>query len=195
MRARLPFGLLLAGALAACANGPRREAPRDAAPPLLAPASVGAPLQVQQILHAAYGSDESTLQCVVSDDAETLSVVCLTAMGQRVFTLDYDGRELKAQRAPFAPDAIDPARIVADLQLAYWPLAALQPAWQRAGYAVSEPRPGLRRVVRDGRLYAEVHEALPALVNGRGEGWPARVWLVNLAYGYALDIETQAAAE
>lgn len=163
--------------------------------PLLPPASLGAPLQARQILHAAYGSDEATLQCVVDADGALLSVVCLTALGQRVFTLTYDGRELKTLRAPFAPDSIDPQRIVADLQLAYWPLEALQPAWQRAGYGVSEPRPGLRRVIRDGRLFAEVHSATPALSNGRSAAWPARVWLVSFAYGYALDIETQATAE
>lgn len=183
--------------LAACANGPATRPATGAATtlPLLPPASLGAPLQAQQILHAAYGSDEATLQCVVETDATLLSIVCLTALGQRVFTLTYDGHELKALRAPFAPDSIDPQHIVADLQLAYWPLAALQPAWQGAGYGVSEPRPGLRRVVRDGRLFAEVHSAAPALSNGHGAAWSARVWLVNFAYGYALDIETQVAAE
>ncbi|WP_051278016.1 DUF3261 domain-containing protein [Solimonas flava] len=181
--------LLLGG----CANGPvRSETPRAAAPPLLAPASVGDALQVQQLLHAAYGSDETTLQCVVSDDLATLSVVCLTALGQRVFTLDWDGRQLKAQRAPLAPERIDPQRIVADLQLAFWPLAALQDGWRSSGYAVSEPRPGLRRVLRDGRIVAEVHRGQPPLAGGV---WPARLWLVNLAYGYTLDIETQDAAE
>lgn len=188
---------IAAALLAACANGPTARPAASAATtlPLLPPASLGAPLQAQQILHAAYGSDEATLQCVVDADSAVLSIVCLTALGQRVFTLSYDGRELKALRAPFAPDSIDPQRIVADLQLAYWPLEALQAAWQRAGYGVSEPRPGLRRVIRDGRLFAEVHSAAPALSDGRSAAWPARVWLVNFAYGYALDIETQATAE
>lgn len=195
MRAAVFLTASLSLALAACANGPQRAAPALDAPPLLAPSSLGATMQAQQILHAAYGSDEATLQCVVNADAELLSVICLTAMGQRVFSLDYDGRELKALRAPFAPSSIDPARIVADLQLAYWPLSALQPAWQRAGYELSEPRPGLRRLQSGGRLVAEVHEAMPAQSEGGRAEWPARVWLANFRYGYALDIETQTAGE
>src|SRR3546814_3823509 len=105
--------------LPACASlAPADEAASTSPPlPLLSPASLGASLQAEQVLHVAYGSDEHSLQCVVRDDAKSLSLICLTGMGQRVFTLDYDGSDLKTWRAPFAPDAIDPQRIVADLQL------------------------------------------------------------------------------
>lgn len=182
---RRTLPLMLAGVaasmLSACAST-FVQATGDA-PPLLSPASLGATVQAQQVLHAAYGKDEHSLQCVVSDDTKTLSLICLTATGQRLFTLDYDGANLKAWRAPYAPDRIDPAHIIADLQLAFWPLAPLQAAWQPRGYEIVEPRPGLRRMIRDGRIVTEVHSAQPG-------AWPARLWLVNLAYGYSLDIET-----
>src|SRR3546814_15580266 len=103
-------------------------------------------------------------------------------MGQRVFTLDYDGSDLKTWRAPFAPDAIDPQRIVADLQFAYWPLPALKSAWQIGETQVIEPRPGLRRLIHGDRIVAEVHSAT-------ADRFPARLWLVNFVYGYSLDIE------
>ena len=188
IRPRFAGAVTLLALLAACANGPTRDtAPQDALP-LLTPASAGNAVQVQQLLHAAYKHDESTLQCVVSNDLRTLSLVCLTAMGQRVFTLDWDGAQLKATRAPFAPSSIDPQRIVSDLQLAYWPLAALQDAWRASGAEVSEPRPGLRRLTRGGQLVAEVHQGQAA--DNEGD-WPARLWLANFAYGYSLDMESQ----
>lgn len=171
--------------LAACASGTTlRAATSTPALPLLSPASLGTSLQAQQVLHIAYGGDEHSLQCVVRDDASALSLVCLTGMGQRVFTLDYDGRELKTWRAPFAPDSIDPQRIVADLQFAYWPLPALQQAWQNDSTKLVEPRSGLRRLIRDDRIVAEVHSA-------NSERFPARLWLVNFVYGYSLDIDSQ----
>src|SRR3546814_7795605 len=104
-------------------------------------------------------------------------------MGQRVFTLDYDGSDLKTWRAPFAPDAIDPQRIVADLQFAYWPLPALKSAWQIGETQVIEPRPGLRRLIHGDRIVAEVHSAT-------ADRFPARLWLVNFVYGYRSEEHT-----
>ncbi|HEY9547675.1 MAG TPA: DUF3261 domain-containing protein [Solimonas sp.] len=172
--------------LPACASlAPADDAASTSPPlPLLSPASLGASLQAEQVLHVAYGSDEHSLQCVVRDDAKSLSLICLTGMGQRVFTLDYDGSDLKTWRAPFAPDAIDPQRIVADLQFAYWPLPALKSAWQIGETQVIEPRPGLRRLIHGDRIVAEVHSAT-------ADRFPARLWLVNFVYGYPLDIDSQ----
>lgn len=171
--------------LAGCASGgPLHPATSTPPLPLLSPASLDSTLQAEQVLHIAYGGDEHSLQCVVRDDATTLSLICLTGMGQRVFTLDYDGTALKTWRAPFAPDAIDPQRIVADLQFAYWPLPALQQAWQNGSTRLVEPRPGLRRLIRDDRIVAEVHSAT-------ADRFPARLWLVNFIYGYSLAIDSR----
>lgn len=171
--------------LGACAQQPLAPTPGDSgALPLLAPQSFGAEAQVQQQLHVAYGKDEAALQSVVRIDATKIALIGLTVTGQRLFTLDYDGESLQATRAAFAPEQIAPERILADLQFAHWPLAALQAAWAPFGYSVSEPRPGLRQLRRDGLLIAETHSTEPG-------PWPARLWLVNLRYGYTLDIETQ----
>lgn len=169
-----------------CAQQPLAPAPADSgALPLLAPPSFGAEAQVQQLLHVSYGKDEAALHSVVRIDAAKISLIGLTASGQRLFTLDYDGENLQATRAAFAPEQIAPERILADLQFAHWPLPALQAAWAPFGYAVSEPRAGLRQLRRDGLLIAETHSTAAG-------PWPARLWLVNLRYGYTIDIESQA---
>lgn len=179
------MALLLASA---CAQQPQRSAAADAgALPLLAPQSFGAEAQVQQQLHVAYGKDEAALQSVVRIDAARIALIGLSLSGQRLFTLDYDGETLQATRAAFAPEQIAPERVLADLQFAHWPLAALQAAWAPFGYAVSEPRAGLRQLRRDGQLVAETHST-------QAGPWPARLWLVNLRYGYTLDIESRVLA-
>lgn len=171
--------------LAACAYVPPAPDTGATTLPLLSPASLGKAMQIRQVLHAAHGDQDVTLQCVVSDDLQTLSMVCLTALAQRVFTLGYDGQSLKTWRAPYAPDGIDPARIVADLQFAYWPLTTLESAWRGSGYQLDEPRAGLRRLRQRGRIVAETHSA-------DSDPWPSRLWLVNFDHDYALDIESSA---
>lgn len=166
--------VLLAALLSACASVPAAIAPGEF--PLLPPASYGRSVQLQQVLHAAYGGNEGSLQCVVDIGPERVLVVGLTAAGQRVFRISWDGTRIEAERSPMAPDAIQPQRILSDLQLALWPLAALQSAagedWQ-----VSEPRPGVRRLRQGGAIVSEVHDA--------GGG---RLWLVSLRHGYTLDV-------
>jgi hypothetical protein len=173
----LAAALLLAG----CASSGGTLPPVPALAPLT-PASFGGSVQVEQTLSAAYGDRESTLTCVLDVSPQKLTVVGLTATGQRVFTLSYDGVSVTAQRSVFAPKEIAPERILADLQFAFWPLAALQGVGN--GWDVSEPREGLRRIRYAGRLVAETHRL------GSG-AFPERLWLSNFAYGYALDIRSR----
>jgi hypothetical protein len=123
-------------------------------------------------------------QCVVDVDAERLTLVGLSAQGQRWFSLRYDGRSLETQISPQAPELFDPQRMLADLQLALWPLAALQQAFADSGWQVSEPAPATRRLRRDGRLVAEVHY-------GGADPWNGRLWFSHFASGYTLAVQSQ----
>lgn len=152
--------------------------------PLLSPAALGATQQVTQLLRGEFGEQQFNLRCVVTVNAEQLSVIGLTSMGMRAFTLRYDGTQLSEERAPQLPDALQAARLLNDLQLAYWPLPALQQAWQPLGAEVSEPYPGTRRLRRAGKLLAEVHYA--------ADPWHGRVWLRHIEHGYNLYIESSA---
>lgn len=178
--------LLAAAALCGCATAPTTVQPvtaADSAFPLLAPASFGRSAQFEQVLHAAYGPQEATIQCVVTITPQRLSVLGLTALGQRVFTLEYDGIALTGERSSFAPPQVQPQRVLADIQFALWPLAALQAATAGGDWRVTEPRPGLRRLARGETLVAEVHRA--------GDD---RLWLAQLRDGYTLDITTRETA-
>ncbi len=170
--------------LTACMGPSPRPTPDTTLFAPLAPASLGYAVDADQLLSAAYGARESTLRCIVTVDADTLQVIGLTASGQRVFSLRYDGTRIDGERSAFAPDQVDPLHILTDIQLAFWPLEAVATAAAQRGWQVSEPRPGLRRVSGNGRIVAEVHYAGPA-------PWNGRIWLSNFVAGYSLDIRTQ----
>jgi hypothetical protein len=179
---RIALSILLALTLGACASISGRPTP-GATLPLLPPASLGATHVAQQVLHVAFGAQDATINVVLTVSPQQLQVIGLNAVGMRLFTLEYDGATLKAERAPGLPEQVDPARILADLQLAYWPLPALQAAAQGSDWQITEPYAGTRRLRRGGRLIAEVHYA-------DRTPWEGRVWLANYEVGYSLAVQS-----
>jgi hypothetical protein len=185
-------GLALAALLfAACAHAPPPAATpaivsAPQAAPSFAPPDVLSPRSASQVIHAAYGSRVATLRTAVQIDAGGLKVVGVSATGMRLFSAAYDGKRVTAERSPFVPKEVSPERVLADMQLALWPLAALQGAYASSGETVSEPHPGVRRVIRGDRLVAEVHYATD-------DPWNGRLWFVNFEFGYSLTIDTSPA--
>lgn len=169
--------------LIACATSLRRDAEPAPAPPALAPPAAISPRSAAQVIRAAYGAREATLRTAIEVDADSVRVVGVSATGQRLFSARYDGRAISAERSAFVPADIAPERVLADMQLALWPLAAVQAAARATDATVTEPFAGVRRLRRGDRLVAEVHY-------GSADPWNGRLWFVNLEFGYTLTIDT-----
>jgi hypothetical protein len=150
--------------------------------PLAAPAALSA-RAASQVIHAVYGSRSMTLSTAIQLDAAGLKVVGVTATGQRLFTVSWNGTEVSAQKSAFVPGDVDPERVLADVQLALWPLPAVQQAFGQAGLDVTEPFAGVRRLRRGAALIAEVHYA-------GADPWNGRLWFVNFEFDYSLTIDT-----
>ena len=133
----------------------------------------------------AYGENGATFQCVVRVTEAQVDVIALLPLGPRAFSLSWDGTQLKSESAMKNEQAPKPEQMLADLELAFWPLAALQNAALNTDWSISEPQAGTRRIVHRGRLYAEVRH------DRGGDAWDGRTWLVNFPQGYSLDIESQ----
>ena len=103
----------------------------------------------------------------------------------RLFTIRYDGNTVQSETAPAMSGPLMPERLLADLQLVFWPLASLAKPMAEAGWQLSEPSPGIRRLRRGEQLIAEAHY-------GGDDPWSGRSWLVNFEYGYSLQIDSQA---
>jgi hypothetical protein len=182
--------LPLCALAAACTHAPPpapvpavATAPQPAAEPALAPPMAAGARNASQVIHAAYGARAVTLRTAIEVNAAGLAVVGVTATGQRLFTARYDGTRITAEKSPFVPASLDPARVLADMQLALWPLPAVQAAFRERGLAVSEPFAGVRRLMRGATLLAEVHYA-------GADPWDGRLWFVNFEFDYSLTIDT-----
>lgn len=174
--------ILAALLLAACASTPPSP---SSSRPLVSPAALGGERAANQIVRGAIGARELTISCVVTVKDGAMTVVGLNAMGVRLFTVRYDGMTVQSEKGLPTPEQLTPERLLADLQLVFWPLASLQQPLQDAGWQVSESTSGTRRLRRGDHLMAEAHYA-------DQDPWTGRSWLVNFEYDYSLQIDSKA---
>ncbi|MCC2657805.1 MAG: hypothetical protein K0Q76_2913 [Panacagrimonas sp.] len=168
--------------LSACSVFPLHE--RAPSRPLLSPAALGASHHALHLISGVIGEHDVRFQCVVTVEPARLTVIALGAQGQRWFTLRHDGATLSLERSPDAPEGVDPQRVLADLQLALWPLPALQAAMAGTAWDVGEPAASTRRLRHAGRLITEVHYRDP-------DPWQGRQWLIDVEQDYSLLIESR----
>ncbi len=179
---------LLLPLLAACATTSARRG--FEALPLLPPAAFGAEaagvqrltlsrLGTREKSGGASGSDQLVLDAAVEVDAAQLRVAGVL-LGQRILLLTWDGSQLTEQREPVVPQALGGRAILRDLQLVYWPAAAVRAALPR-GWQLQE-QAARRRLLRGATVVFE---------SERGDAAPlgnASLW--NHVGQYRIDIES-----
>jgi len=160
---RLIAGVVLAGALAACAPAPVRApaAPRETPQLRLAPALLGRALNLQQHLTLQAPGREQQLDVLLEADARHVQMG-VVAMGQVAARLDWDGATLTEERAPWWPQAVSGSRILSDLQLTLWPVAAIQAALP-AGWRLAESG-DVRTLTQDGEVVTVITRRSPQVV-------------------------------
>lgn len=168
---RLTIGALLV-LLTACAG------PRPWFEPL-GPGSLDRPTPIRQLVTVEIEGRDHTLQTVLNRGRSELTLVGLTSVGQRVFTMSWDGREATLRSRLTELDRLDPLWMLTDIQLAYWPLAPLRTALPE-GFALEEI--GTLRVLwQDGEL-------LWMRASESASPWQSEVMVFNASLGYRLRI-------
>jgi hypothetical protein len=181
---------LLLATLAACSSVP--NATGHAAPARLglklAPASLGRTLSLQQHLRVERAGRTDELDTALEIDAQRLTLVGL-AVGQRVMTLEYDGKELKTWRHFMLPAQVRAEDVLEDLQLTLWPAAAIRtalpPDWELQD-TPGEAAPAMRRTL------SFQHRPVMVIDYPGAQRWDGKVVLTNLRYHYRLTITTAA---
>ncbi|MES2740479.1 MAG: DUF3261 domain-containing protein [Pseudomonadota bacterium] len=170
---------LLVALLAGCASAPPAPAPARLGL-RLAPAALGHSISVQQHLRVERGGRIDELDAALEVDPGQLDLVGL-ALGQRVLSLHYDGKELSTWRHFMLPAQVRAEDVLEDMQLTLWPAAAIQAALP-AGWRIEEQ--GMRRTLSlDGVPVTRIdYSAHPR--------WSGTVVLENLRYHYRLTIQS-----
>jgi hypothetical protein len=155
--------------------------------PLLAPSTFGEALIAQQRITLTAPPPSKlgrfALNFVVSVDATNLVLVGFDPTGQRLLTVNYDGKKVDLEPPGVLPEGLDPHLLVSDLEQAFWPLTRLQAALAGTSWQVEEPSPGRRQVRQGDKLHADIYYTGPA--------WNGHVTLVNHDAGYSIDIDSR----
>ena len=177
-------GLLLLG------YGPVRAAEKALLGPhyallLPSPAELGRQVEMTQFLTAKYKDDQFTFEGRLSISPEKLVLAGVDGMGRRAMTVTWDGHDMTVERAPWLPESLRPASILADIVVLYWPEKAVRRALAPSG-CVLLATPKSRRV-RCGSA-----EVLRAKFDWAADGpWTGTVQYSNLAWGYEIGIQSQ----
>jgi len=173
---RFVAGALFSAMLTACASAPSAS-PLAAVSFRLPPASLGRTLAWQQRLQITrQGRAQPPLDALLEADAQGLRLALL-GTGQTLARLEWDGQSLRAEQAAGWPKEIPAESVLSDMQLALWPLAALQAALPADATLVDE---GQLRVLRQ-------HGTIVTTVRDPGT---LHIELANQALGYTLRIDS-----
>ena len=164
--------------LGACVHAPRK--PAVALPALqLPPAALGQTLALQQRLQFHFGNQARSMDALLEVDPDEVRLV-VQALGQVGVRLQWDGKTLQQQRAPWLPPTVRAERVLDDLQFTLWPVDAIRTALP-AGWSVRD----------NGKTRELLHGEQVWLSLTRVD---AAHWrLDNRAEGYQLDIASTAA--
>ena len=163
-------------ALAGCATTPPPQARLGLKLP---PAALGASISVQQHLTVERAGRTDDMDVALQVEPDAIDVVGL-AMGQRVLTLRYDGKELTSWRHFMLPSQVKAEDVLEDMQLTLWPASAVAAALP-AGWRIAEQG--------DTRMLYLDDEAIMRIVYSGQPRWSGKVVLENLRYHYKLTIQ------
>ncbi|MFZ5442798.1 MAG: DUF3261 domain-containing protein [Myxococcota bacterium] len=171
--------LALLTLLTGCVTTPRPPPPAEFAL-RLSPASLGRELQLVQRITVLRGDERRSFDAQLEADATVVRIAAV-ALGQTVASLSWDGTTLAQQVSTHVPPAVTAARILSDVQLAWWPAEAIRAALP-GGFSLLDEA-GERVLLRDGAPWARVR------YEGTAPAW-RHVRLEHAHFGYALDIES-----
>lgn len=179
MYASLSRLFLIVLLLASCATAPPPPARLGLQLP---PGDLGADIALQQHLIIERNGKTDQLDAALEVDSAQLQLVGL-AFGQRVLSLQYDGKTLHTWRHMMLPAQVRAEDILEDMQLTLWPLESIRKALP-AGWTIQDHE--LQRSLYMGdQLICEIHySSMPR--------WSGTVRLENFRYHYTITIQSLA---
>lgn len=189
VRLRILGLVLLATTLGGCVarnGGMPAEAVRIAPTVTLVmphPGDLGRSLEAVQLVTAHYGDQTFVFESHLSATPKRFLLVGLDTVGRKAMTITWTDAGIAYEAAPWVPEQLRPANILADIVVLYWPAASVRRALSGG---TLDTGPERRSVIAGGQevIRAEYRPTRP------GDPWSGRLHYENRAWGYALDVES-----
>lgn len=144
------------------------------------PAELGAGRTAEQRLQLVWRGEARTLESVLDVSADSLQFIG-TAMGLRLFSLDYDGHRIEQGLGAGLPAALPPERIMNDMLLIYAPEKDLRAALP-AGWRLE--------IQQNSRLLMHGDDPVIEVIYHAAAPWRGRTILRHLQFSYQLTVDS-----
>jgi hypothetical protein len=122
----------------------------------LSPALLGRDFSALQRVDGEFGGHPALFLFYLEVEGERLSLVATTPDGTGLFGLVQQGEAVTVEPSPLLPRQWRPAAVLMDLQLAYWPAAAVADNLAGTGLQLQQAG-GERRLLQGGRPVISIH--------------------------------------
>jgi hypothetical protein len=150
----------------------------------LSTAELSREISVVQKVNANYQGRQQSFIAQLEITKNELIMVGLTEFGAKLFTLRYDNRVIDYQPSPLLKMPMDPAFLLSDLQLIYWPIKSI-----KAALAVEQQLQQSEVAPFKRQLFIAKQQAVTIRYSNK-QPWLGSVSFRQLQNNYALDIQT-----
>jgi hypothetical protein len=147
------------------------------------PSELNRSLEAVQMVTAHYGDQTFVFEGHLSATPERLLMVALDSLGRKAMTITWTETGITYETAPWVPEQLHPANVLADIVLLYWPESSVRHSL--SGGALT--RDASTRSIMAGEQEVIHIDYQPTR---SGDLWSGRLHYKNLAWHYELDVES-----
>ncbi len=175
--------LLLAMLLTACAGGHKTPSAwlKPGVSVRLPAPGINPAISEQQLLTATVQGRRQSLLVLLNADGQRLTLVGLSSLGIRLFTVTYDRQGIHTEQAMALPQLPPAGQVLADIMLSYWPVEAWRAVLPQ-GWSLVDHNDRRRLSDPDGNIVTEI-----AYGNVAGRRQP--IGLDNQVFHYQIVIQ------
>lgn len=145
---------------------------------------LGRRIEAAQLVTIRHGDRVFVFEGRVSLTADRFRMVGLDPLGRRALTVDWTGKDIAFEAAPWLPEELRARNLLADLVLIYWPTPMINKILAGSG-AELDSRPSHRVISKDGEKVARI-DYTPS----RDRVWNGYARYQNFVRDYVIEIRS-----